>query len=63
MFLRIKNIPKLSWSSKSPANFKPSLQTLFYLCLGLVFFGFGELVAVGGELGGSWRGVGWGVGG
>jgi len=42
MFLYIKNIPKLSWSSNSPSNFKPSLNTLFYLCLGLVFFGFGE---------------------
>ena len=42
MFLRIKRIPKLSWSSKNPTNFKPSLKTLFYLCLGLVFFGFGE---------------------
>ena len=42
MFLRIKNIPKLSWSSNTPTNFKPSLKTLFYLCLGLIFFGFGE---------------------
>jgi uncharacterized membrane protein YczE len=42
MFLSIKNIPKLSWSSNSPRNFKPPLRTVFYLCLGLVFFGFGE---------------------
>ena len=42
MFLQIKNIPKLSWSSNSPTNFKPSLKTLIYLCLGLIFFGFGE---------------------
>ena len=42
MFLQIKSIPKLSWSSKSSTNYKPSLKTLFYLCLGLIFFGFGE---------------------
>jgi len=53
MFLRIKNIPKLSWSSKSPANFKPSLQTLFYLCLGLVFFGFGEGLLIVSSIGAS----------
>ena len=53
MFLRIKNIPKLSWSSKSPTNFKPSLQTLFYLCLGLVFFGFGEGLLVVSSIGAS----------
>ena len=53
MFLKIKNIPKLSWSSKSPTNFKPSLQTLFYLCLGLVFFGFGEGLLVVSNIGAS----------
>tara|TARA_B110000211_G_C13989413_1_gene513286 strand:+ start:136 stop:789 length:654 start_codon:yes stop_codon:yes gene_type:complete len=53
MFLRIKNIPKLSWSSKSPANFKPSLKTLFYLCLGLVFFGFGEGLLIVSGIGAS----------
>jgi len=42
MFLTIKKIPKLPWSSKSPINFKPTLKTLFYLCLGLILFGFGE---------------------
>jgi uncharacterized protein len=53
MFLRIKNIPKLSWSSKSPLNFNPSLKTLFYLCLGLVFFGFGEGLLVVSGIGAS----------
>ena len=53
MFLRIKNIPKLSWSSKSPTNFKPSLKTLFYLCLGLVFFGFGEGLLIVSSIGAS----------
>ena len=53
MFLRIKNIPKLSWSSKSPTNFKPSLKTIFYLCLGLVFFGFGEGLLIVSGIGAS----------
>mgnify|MGYP006140626613 FL=1 len=56
MFLQIKNIPKLSWSSKSPSNFKPSLKTLIYLCLGLVFFGFGEgLLIVSGVGASPWN--------
>ena len=53
MSLLIKNIPKLSWSSSSPRNFKPSLKTLFYLCLGLVFFGFGEGLLIVSALGAS----------
>ena len=53
MFLRIKNIPRLSWSSRSPTNFKPSLKTLFYLCLGLVFFGFGEGLLIVSGIGAS----------
>jgi len=56
MFLRIKNIPKLSWSSNSPTNFKPSFKTLFYLCLGLVLFGFGEgLLIVSGVGASPWN--------
>ena len=42
MILKIKSIPKMITSIKSPTNFKPSLKTLSYLCLGLIFFGFGE---------------------
>ena len=53
MFLRIKNIPKLSWSSKSPTNFKPSLKTLFFLCLGLILFGFGEGLLIVSGIGAS----------
>jgi uncharacterized membrane protein YczE len=53
MFLRIKNIPKLSWSSKSPTNLKPSLKTLSCLCLGLVFFGFGEGLLIVSGIGAS----------
>ncbi len=53
MFLHVKNIPKLSWSSDSPVNFKPSLKTLFYLCLGLIFFGFGEGLLIVSSIGAS----------
>jgi len=53
MFLQIKKIPKLSWSSKSSTNFKPSLKTLFYLCLGLTFFGFGEGLLIVSGIGAS----------
>ena len=42
MFLTIKNIPRVSWSSNKPLNFKPKLLTLFFLCFGLTLFGLGE---------------------
>ena len=42
MFLSIKNIPKVKWSSKKPLNFKPKFSTFVYLCIGLGIFGLGE---------------------
>jgi len=42
MFLTIKNIPKVSWSSEKPLNVKPKISTFFFLCLGLTLFGLGE---------------------
>ena len=42
MFLKIKNIPKVSWSSEKPLNLKPKFSTFFFLCLGLTLFGLGE---------------------
>ena len=42
MFLSIKNIPKTSWSSNKPLNFKPKLLTFSFLCFGLILFGLGE---------------------
>ena len=42
MFLSIKKIPKVSWSSKKPLNFKPKLSSVFFLVLGLTIFGLGE---------------------
>ena len=42
MFLAIKNIPKVSWSSENPFNFKPKISTFLFLCFGLTLFGLGE---------------------
>ena len=42
MFLTIKKIPKVSWSSEKPLNFKPKLTTFLFLCFGLSLFGIGE---------------------
>lgn len=38
----LKKIPKKTWSSDQPFNFKPRFSTFFYLCLGLFLFGLGE---------------------
>ena len=53
MFLQIKKIPRLSWSSKSPRNLKPSFKTLFLLCFGLIVFGFGEGLLIISTIGAS----------
>jgi|TARA_B110000438_G_scaffold225368_1_gene219406 uncharacterized membrane protein YczE len=42
MFLFIKKVPKVSWSSAKPLNLKPKISTLFFLCFGLTLFGLGE---------------------
>jgi len=42
MFLSIKNIPKVYWSSDKSFNFRPKFSTSFFLIFGLIIFGFGE---------------------
>ena len=42
MFLSLKNIPKVSWSSEKPLNVKPKISTFLFLCIGLALFGLGE---------------------
>jgi uncharacterized membrane protein YczE len=42
MFLSIRSIPKVSWSSSNPLNFKPKISTFLFLCIGLSLFGLGE---------------------
>ncbi len=53
MFLQIKKIPRLSWSSRSPRNLQPSFKTLFLLCFGLIMFGFGEGLLIISTIGAS----------
>ena len=42
MFLKIKKIPKVNWSSDKSYNFRPKFSTFFFLCFGLTLFGLGE---------------------
>ena len=42
IFKLVKSIPKNSWSSKKPLNFKPKIKTLLFLIFGLFLFGLGE---------------------
>ena len=42
MFLKIKNVPNVWWSSHKPFNFKPKISTFLFLCFGLTLFGLGE---------------------
>ena len=42
MFLKIKKIPKVNWTSEKPYNLKPKSSTFFFLCFGLMLFGLGE---------------------
>jgi uncharacterized membrane protein YczE len=42
MFLSIKNIPKVNWSSNESLNFRPKFSTSFFLIFGLTIFGLGE---------------------
>ena len=51
IFLSIKSVPKTSWSSDTPLNFKPRLNTFILLCLGLSLFGFGESLLIHSTIG------------
>jgi len=53
MFLKIKNIPKVHWSSEKPLNLKPKISTFFFLCLGLTLFGLGEGLLIVSAMGNS----------
>ena len=56
MFLKIKKIPKVKWSSEKPFNFKPKFSTFFFLCFGLSLFGLGEGLLIVSFTGASpWR--------
>jgi len=53
MFLSIKNVPKVSWSSDKPLNIKPKITTFFFLCFGLTLFGLGEGLLIVSAVGAS----------
>ena len=53
MFLSIKNIPKVSWSSNKPLNLKPKISTSLFLCFGLILFGLGEGLLIVSSIGNS----------
>ena len=56
MFIKIKKIPKVHWSSDKPYNFKPKFSTFFFLCFGLTMFGLGEGLLIVSFTGASpWR--------
>jgi uncharacterized protein len=66
MFLSIKNVPKVTWSSNKPLNLKPKISTLFFLCLGLALFGLGEGLLIVSASGASpWsvlaQGISWNI--
>ena len=49
--LKLKEIPKLYWSSPTEYNYKPKKITIFYLVLGLILFGIGEALLITSNLG------------
>jgi len=53
MFLSIKSIPKVLWSSKKTLNLKPKISTFFFLCFGLILFGLGEGLLIVSTMGNS----------
>ncbi len=53
MFLSLKDIPKVSWSSDRPLNLRPKISTFLFLCFGLTLFGLGEGLLVVSHTGAS----------
>ncbi|MDG2313335.1 MAG: YitT family protein [Alphaproteobacteria bacterium] len=51
LFLSVKSIPVLFWSSSRPLNFQPRLITLIFLVFGLLLFGLGEAILIAASIG------------
>lgn len=49
----VKSVPIVSWSSDRALNFRPRLQTLCILCIGLTIFGIGEAMLIAAGAGNS----------
>ena len=61
-FIKIREVPKTSWSSEETFNAKPRLKTLMALVLGLILFGLGEALLVTSQIGVSpWTALGQGL--
>ena len=50
-FIKIREVPKTSWSSEETFNLKPRLKTLMALVIGLILFGLGEALLVTSQIG------------
>jgi len=71
LFLSVREVPTLFWTSPRPLNMRPRADTFLMLVLGLSLFGFGETLLIAANFGFSpWivlaQGVGnvtpWGIG-
>jgi uncharacterized membrane protein YczE len=51
LFLSVKSIPALFWSSPRPLNFRPRFITLMFLVFGLALFGLGEAILIAAGIG------------
>ena len=61
-FIKIREVPKTSWSSEDTFNLKPRLKTLLALVVGLILFGLGESLLVASQIGVSpWTALGQGL--
>ena len=47
----LTSVPNLFWSAPTPLSFKPPLQSVLFLFLGLIIFGFGHAILFGSNFG------------
>ena len=47
----VRSVPVTGWSSPNPLNFRPRLTTLFFLSIGVFFFGLGETLILSAGIG------------
>ena len=47
----LTSVPNLFWSAPTPLSFKPPLQSVLFLFLGLTIFGFGHAILFGSNFG------------
>ena len=47
----LTSVPNLFWSAPTPLSFKPPLQSVIFLFLGLMIFGFGHAILFGSNFG------------